>query len=248
MARRYSSRPSWVGSPVQLRVSVRKSANRSFRVTRAAARFSWRSAAATRSAWPRRADESRRGSRQSRPKVSSAPIDRADASGATGRASRPKARSASCSPCLPKRRPRTSRGRAWSWPIVWIPRACSSRVITRPTPHSLSTGSGARKTASSPAGTTTNPSGLRRSEATLATNLFAARPAEAVRPVSARMRALIWRTASAASPKSAVVPVRSTKASSIETCSTSGEKAPRMPMICRETRWYFSMSTGRNTA
>ena len=73
-------------------------------------------------------------------------------------------------------------------------------------------------------------------------------PAEAVRPVSARIRALIWRTASAASPKSAAVPVRSTKASSMETCSTSGEKASRMSMICRETRWYFSMSTGRNSA
>jgi hypothetical protein len=90
---------------------------------------------------------------------------------------------------LPKRRPRTSRGRAWSWPIVRIPRVCSSRVITRPTPHSLSTEREDRKPASSPAGTTTNPSGFPSSDATLATNLLAARPADAVSPVSARTRA-----------------------------------------------------------
>ena len=43
-------------------------------------------------------------------------------------------------------------------------------------------GSGARNAASSPGGTTTSPSGLRRSEATFATSLVAATPTEAVEP------------------------------------------------------------------
>ena len=64
------------------------------------------------------------------------------------------------------------------------PRCCS------PTPHSREIGSGARKAASSPAGTTTSPSGLRRSEAILATSLVVATPTEAVSPTSSRTRVL----------------------------------------------------------
>jgi len=78
-------------------------------------------------------------------------------------------------------------------------------------------------------------------------NLLAASPAEAVRPVSARIRRLISRTASGAGPNSDAVPVRSTNASSTETGSTSGEKSPRIPMIWREAPAYLSMSTGRKT-
>jgi hypothetical protein len=48
-------------------------------------------------------------------------------------------------------------------------------------------GNGARKAASAPGSTTTRPSGLRRSEATLATSFEVATPTEAVRPSSARM-------------------------------------------------------------
>ena len=79
-------------------------------------------------------------------------------------------------------------------------------------------------------------------------NLFAASPADAVSPVSARIRRLMPRTASGAGPNSEAVPVRSTKASSTETGSTSGEKSPRIAMIWREAATYLSMSTGRNTA
>ncbi len=78
-------------------------------------------------------------------------------------------------------------------------------------------------------------------------NLFEARPADAVSPVSARIRRLISATASGAGPKSEAVPVRSTNASSTETGSTSGEKSPRMAMICLDARTYLSMSTGRKT-
>ena len=129
--------------------------------------------------------------------------------------------------------------------MVAMPIPVSVSASTFPTPHSRSTGSGARNPASVPGGTITRPSGFRRSEATLATNLFAASPAEAVRPVSARIRVLIRRTASSGGPKSACVPDRSTNASSTETGSTSGEKPPRIAMISPDTRWYLSMSTGK---
>ena len=60
-----------------------------------------------------------------------------------------------------------------------------------------------------------------------------------------RIRVLIRRTASSGLPKSDSVPVRSTKASSTETGSTSGEKSARIAMTWTDTRWYFCMSTGR---
>ena len=106
-------------------------------------------------------------------------------------------------------------------------------------------GSGARNSGSRPGGTTTMPSGFSSSEATLAMNLLAASPAEAVSPVSVRMRALMRRTASGGGPHSVCVPVRSTNASSTDTGSTSGEKSARIAMISDETRAYLSMSTGR---
>ena len=65
-----------------------------------------------------------------------------------------------------------------------------------PIPGSVRSGSGARKAASSPGGTTVTPPGLSRSEATLATTLQVATPSEhdsRTRSPTAR------RTASAAS-------------------------------------------------
>src|SRR5439155_1732202 len=64
---------------------------------------------------------------------------------------------------------------------------------------------------------------------------------EQVRPV----RPLIARTASYGGPHSVSVPVRSMKASSTETGSTSGENSPRIAMTSADTRTYLSMSTGR---
>src|SRR5207253_356985 len=85
-----------------------------------------------------------------------------------------------------------------------MPSPESASAITFPTPHRRPIGSGARNAASPPCGTTTSPSGFFNSEAIFARNLFGARPADAVRPVPSRMRALIARTASRGGPKSEV--------------------------------------------
>jgi hypothetical protein len=55
-------------------------------------------------------------------------------------------------------------------------------AVFSPTPHSREIGSGARNVSSSPSGTTTNPSGLRRSDAILATSFVLATPTEAGQP------------------------------------------------------------------
>ena len=88
----------------------------------------------------------------------------------------------------PRGRPRGSRsgGRALARsiaarsPIVATPKSRSAAAVCGPTPHRREIGSGARKAASSPGGTTTRPSGFRRSEAILATSLVAATPTDAV--------------------------------------------------------------------
>ena len=74
--------------------------------------------------------------------------------------------------------------------MVCSPRRMSVSSIFGPTPHSRRTGSGARKAASPPGGTTTRPSGLRMSDATLATIFEEARPTDAVSCVSAHDRLL----------------------------------------------------------
>ena len=67
------------------------------------------------------------------------------------------------------------------------PCARSLRAVTGPTPHSASTGSLRRNGSTRPGGTTVRPSGLSSADATLARNLFAATPADAVSPVSSRI-------------------------------------------------------------
>ena len=84
-------------------------------------------------------------------------------------------------PCLPKRRTRRSSGRAARSPIVLTPYSRSTAADFSPTPHSRRISSGARNAASSPGSTTTRPSGLRRSDAILATSLVVATPTEIVR-------------------------------------------------------------------
>ena len=98
----------------------------------------------------------------------------------------------------------------------------SATAVFSPTPHSREIGSGARNASSSPTGTTTNPSGLRRSDAILATSFVLATPTEAVSPTSARVSSLIRRAIDGPSPNSAADPVTSRNASSIEIGSTSG--------------------------
>ena len=131
--------------------------------------------------------------------------------------------------------------------MVRIPIDSRSAVVTRPAPHRRDTGRGARKSASPPGATTTRPSGFSRSDATLAMNLFEATPTEAARPIAVRIRDLMRRACSSPSPNRARVFVTSRNASSMESGSRSGVNSARMAMISRETRAYFSMSTGRNT-
>ena len=90
---------------------------------------------------------------------------------------RPPGRAAwrSC-PWVPRRRSSRAGSRAASSPMVWTPRRASASSIFGPTPQSRRTGSGASSAASPPGGTTTSPSGLRRSDATLATSLEGATP------------------------------------------------------------------------
>ena len=108
-------------------------------------------------------------------------------------------------------------------------------------------GSGARKAASVPGGTTTRPSGLRMSEATFATSFEVATPTEAVRWVSLRTASFSRAATVSPSPNARRLPVTSRNASSIETGSTQSLKRPRTSITWRETAAYLSMSGWRYT-
>ena len=91
-----------------------------------------------------------------------------------------------------------------------------------------------------PAGTTTSPSGLSRSEATFATNFDVATPTDAVSPpvtsvTRARTCSARARTDSSSYDVSSET-VRSTKASSSDSGSTSGERSRRTVI----TAWLAS--------
>ena len=73
---------------------------------------------------------------------------------------------------------------AASAPIVRIPVAANRSLVTGPTPHSSSTGSGSRNACSRPGATTTTPSGLATCDATLARCLVVATPTETGKPSS----------------------------------------------------------------
>src|ERR1017187_1970283 len=79
-----------------------------------------------------------------------------------------------------------------------------------------------KKVFSVPGGTTSKPSGLARSEAILATNLFVAKPTVETRPDTCFTASLTLAPLSFQSLKSRSQPVKSKKASSTETCSTMG--------------------------
>ncbi len=125
------------------------------------------------------------------------------------------------------------------------PSVASVSSIFGPTPQSRRTGRGARKAASVPGGTTTSPSGLRMSEATLATSFEVATPTDAVSPVSSRIAALSLRPICSPVPIARALPVTSRNASSIETGSTRSVKRSKTAMIRSDSRAYFSMSGWR---
>ena len=79
----------------------------------------------------------------------------------------------------------------------------------------------------SPDGTTSNPSGFARVDATLARNLLGPTPTEAVSESSPRTVARIRAPISAGAPNSSVAPPTSTNASSSEMGSTAGLWAMR---------------------
>ena len=80
----------------------------------------------------------------------------------------------------PDARPRSwtssSSSSAATCPTVRMPRSCSFAPVTRPTPHSLSTGRGWRKSSSPSGGTLSNPFGFATALATLARNFVRAMP------------------------------------------------------------------------
>ena len=117
------------------------------------------------------------------------------------------------------------------------PYSRSAGAVFSPTPHSRAIGSGARNVASSPGGTTTSPSGLRRSDAILATSFVVATPDGGRQPDLVGDRRLDRGGRSLGpSPNSARDPVTSRKASSIEIGSTSGVNRRRIAMTSRLAR------------
>jgi hypothetical protein len=103
-----------------------------------------------------------------------------------------------------------------------MPRSWSFEAVTRPTPQSLSTGSGWRKSTSPSGGTLSNPFGFATALATLARNFVRAIPTVIGSPTSSctfrRSRSAI----TMGGPASRSRPRTSRNASSIEMPSTSG--------------------------
>lgn len=86
--------------------------------------------------------------------------------------------------------------------MVVTPCAASRSAVRGPTPGSRETDSGARKAASSPAGTTVTPAGLFMSAAILAATLIVAIPTEQLTPAPARTNACSRAPAASGSPPS----------------------------------------------
>ena len=165
-------------------------------------------------------------------------MDRGSWPSTTGESSRPLALDASSVPRSPYSLSNWAGGRAAKSPMVRISRSCSRARDFGPTPHSISTGSGARKLAPWPGGTTTSPFGFPTSVATLATSLFPAAPQEVGSPNCSRIRVC---SSLAMSPDGRGSSLTSRKASSMEICSTSGADPRRRVMTLSEyspySRW-----------
>jgi hypothetical protein len=138
-------------------------------------------------------------------------------------------------------------------PIVRRPSSARRSAVFGPTPQSAVVGSGARKAASSPGGTTSIALGvspvvlaaLPTSVAILATSLLLAMPSEQGRPSSARMVCCNRR---ARSGPGLAWSLTSRKASSIEIGSTSGVSARSSAITWRETARYSRWRGGTMTS
>ena len=116
-----------------------------------------------------------------------------------------------------------------------MPSASTFGTVRAPSPASLRIGSGSSRAPISSGFTITRPSGLRRSEAILATSLFGATPTDAVSPARSRMRRLISRAMCSASPRAPVLAVTSRNASSSDRPCTSGVNSWNTAKICSDT-------------
>ena len=103
-----------------------------------------------------------------------------------------------------------------------MPRLWSFSAVTRPTPHSRSTGSGCRKPSSSSGGTTRSPFGFATALATFARNFVRAIPTVIGSPTCSSTRCRSLTAMSVGGPASLWSPRTSRNASSIESPSTSG--------------------------
>src|SRR5437660_134284 len=148
---------------------------------------------------------------------------------AASRAQGVRARTAPPQSAAPAATPRaTSRA-----PTVRNPIARSLSSVFGPSPGITLIGSGARKSASVPGGTSTRPSGLRVPLATLATSFDVAAPTDAVKPTSVWTWNLIRRaTSSAVEVPWRVRAVTSRYASSRATPSTSSGEVKRRKIWC----------------
>ncbi len=164
-------------------------------------------------------------------------IDFARSGSSTGSGSIPCARSTSVPPCCPRRRTSVRRSIRWRSPIVVTPCSRNAAAVCGPTPHRREIGSGSRNAASPPGGTTTSPSGLRRSDAIFATSFVVETPTDAVSSSSSWIASLIRRAIVAPSPNRARLAVTSRNASSMEIGSTSGVKRRRIAMTSRLAFW-----------
>ena len=108
--------------------------------------------------------------------------------------------------------------------------------VAWPMPLMARTSSGARNARSQPGGTTVRPRGFSRSDAILATVLPVPRPMEHVIP-SSRTRAWTRVQISTGLSREKRPGVTSKKASSTDTCSTSGVSSSSSPITWRLTSW-----------
>ena len=151
------------------------------------------------------------------------PIERRRRPTRTGRGSRLCASACRCRPAArPSIHTRICSSSAATWPTVRSPRPWSFSAVTRPTPHSRSTGSGCRNASSPSGGTSSSPSGFATALATLARNFVRAIPTVIGSPTSSRTLRRSLTAISEAGPARRLSPRTSRNASSIESPSTSG--------------------------
>ncbi len=182
---------------------------------------------------------------RSRSNVSSVEIEMRSASSSRSRGSRPRARSRSSRPTWPGSTARSSASeRSARPPIVATPAAASRSSARGPTPGRMRVGSGARKRASRPGGTTVMPPGLRRSDATLHTTFDVETPSEHVSDVAPRTATCTASAIRRACANDPITEPRSRYPSSRPVRSTRGTTSATAAHTAWEY-WRYSACRGR---